>query len=305
MKPIKKYSSEELIQKIAELDISTFKDVDSFNLDENGLLNFLEENINPEEFEDKTVLGIDIYHYSQYKPLEQTLIPIVFKIIFEQAASLCIINSSYMFQKYKNVETFDKLFISTGDGGFLVFDTPLHAIAFTINFQMVVRYYNSHRFYPKLRKIVGAISLRYALTTDKVYRLNRNYYGTAIINNSRILDKDSLNRFLLDKNTYNWFLRKLNGIENLQIVSIHDLSKISDFEDYDLKLNGNNDIYPENNYNEPEGVTAIDIEEIGNIVSKSTSLSIYNLHLQYIGSLSNENRKIIITIGNLNTSGIN
>lgn len=304
MENITKYLSEDLIHKISEKDISTFTDKNHAHIDENDLLDFFKTTINPDEFQDKTVLGIDIYHYSQYKPQEQTLIPVLFKIIFEQAASLCIINSSYIFQKYKNLDTFNKLFISTGDGGFLVFDTPIHAIAFTINFELVVRYYNSHRFYPKLRKIVGPLSLRHVLTTDKVYRLNKNYYGTAIINNSRILDKDSLNRFLLDRNTFNWFLVNLNGIENLQLIDIHSLSHLDSFKEYSTCSIGMNEIFPDKEEKSKEGITSVDIEKIGTITSKSTSLSIYNLHLQFIGSLGGENMKTILTIGNLNTSGI-
>lgn len=305
MKRIKKYKAEEIIQKISEIDISSFEENDHFDLNSDDLHVYLKNKINQEKFNDKTVLGVDIYHYSQYKPLEQNLIPIVFKIIFDEAAELCLSNSSYLFQKYRNKQTFNKLFISTGDGGFLVFDTPMHAIAFTINFQMVVRYYNSHRFYPKLRKIVGPLSLRYVLTTDKVFRLNKHYYGTAIINNSRILDKDSLNRFLLDNNTYSWFLRKINGIENLQLIDINDLKQLSDFKSYQVLPDGINGIYPEKiEENERKGIQAIDVEKIGKITSKSTELSIYNLHLQFIGTLSCENKRIIVSIGNLNTSGI-
>lgn len=304
MNKIRKYNIDKLIQQISEQDISTFCDQGNIDTEELNLYNFLSDELNPTDFEDKTILGIDIYHYSQYKPLEQTLIPVLFKIIFEQVASLCILNSSYIFQNYKDSETFNKLFINTGDGGFLVFDTPLHAISYAINFQMVVRYYNSHRFYPRLRKIIGPLSLRYALTTDKIYKLNNSFYGTAIINNSRILEKDTLNRFLLDKNTYNWFLQHINGIENLQLISIDEIDKLIHFKDYNPNIDGTNEIYPEKMGYTFDRIITSDIQKIGNIMTKNTSLSIYNLHLQFQGSLSSNNKKIIVSIGNLNTSGI-
>ncbi len=304
MKKIKKYNKEAIVEAISSMDQSTFSDLGNSNIDEEDLLSMLNQEINPDTFEDKTILGIDIYHYSQYKPLEQALIPILFRIIFEQVASLCILNSSYIFQKYKNTETFDKLFINTGDGGFLVFDSPIHAVAYTINFQMVVRYYNSSRFYPKLRKIIGPLGLRYAMTTDKIYRLDNNFYGSAIINNSRILEKDSLNRFLLDENTYQWLLQEINGIENLQLISINQLKKLSVFQDYEEISEGENEIYPEKmGYNFDKIITS-DIQKIGKIISKSTPLSIYNLHLQFQGSLSNDNQKVIVSLGNLNATGI-
>jgi hypothetical protein len=305
MAKIKSFDNDTIIDLISELDKSLFCDKGLMNESEKYLLKKLKKEINPKDFSAKTVLGIDIYHYSQYKPLEQTLIPILFKIIFEQVSSLCILNSSYVFQKYKNAETFNKLFINAGDGGFQIFDTPIHAIAYAINFQMVVRYYNSGRFYPKLRKIVGPINLRYAMTTDKIYKLNKDFYGPAIINNARILSKDSLNRFLLDKNTYDWFLQNINGIENLQLVSLNQIDELDDFTDYDFSENENiNEIYPKKlGFNFDKIITS-DIQKIGKIETKLSQLSIYNLHLQYQGSLSDKNQMTIVSLGNLNTSGI-
>ena len=304
MERIKAYDQEELIRKISELDESLFSDYGKQNISEKDLLDNLNKQISPSKFPNKTVLGVDIYHYSQYNPLEQTLIPILFKIIFEQVSSLCILNSSYIFQKYRDTETFNKLFISTGDGGFQIFDTPIHAMAYAINFQLVVRYYNSFRFYPKLRKIIGPINLRYALTTGKVYRFDKNFYGPAIINNSRILGRDSLNRFLLDENTYEWFLLNLNGIENLQLISIQQIQKLDSFNEYTISNEGNNEIYPEVIGFNFDKILTTDIQKIGDIQAKNTSLSIYNLHLQYQGSLSANNQMTVVTLGNLNTSGI-
>ena len=35
-----------------------------------------------------------------------------------------------------------------------------------------VRYYNSYQFYPKLRKMIGPLGLRYALTQDQIFKFD-------------------------------------------------------------------------------------------------------------------------------------
>ncbi|MGB1040572.1 MAG: hypothetical protein ACPGVD_06855 [Flavobacteriales bacterium] len=303
MDKINTYKKEEIIKLISSKDINEFNKYCHEDVDEDDLLKLLKKEIKTESFSRKTVLGIDIYHYSQYKPLEQSLIPILFKLIYDQASELCSSSSSFLFQKYKSKDTFGKMFIDTGDGGFQIFDTPIHAVAFAVNFQMVVRYYNSFRYFPKLRKIVGPLSLRYAMTHDKIYKFDSNYFGPAIINNSRILIKDSLNRFLLDENTNNWLLYKINGIENLQNLSLIQLKELRCFADY-KKVDGKNKIYSDTEGFNFGGITGCDIQKIGDITAKKTLLTIYNLHLQYSGMLGKDIYNTIITLGNLNTSGI-
>jgi len=181
------FSKEEIAKLISSKDINEFGAYCHEDVDESDLLQLLNSKIETDNFTSKTVLGIDIYNYSQYKPLEQSLIPILFKLIYDKASVLCKSDSSFIFQNYEQ-ETFIGQFIDTGDGGFQIFDTPIHAMAFAINFQMIVRYYNSFRYFPKLRKIIGPLGLRYAMTHDKIYKFNNNYFGPSIINNSRILN---------------------------------------------------------------------------------------------------------------------
>ena len=138
----------------------------------------------------------------------------------------------------------------------------------------------------------------------QLYKLDDNFFGTAIINNSRILMKDSLNRFLLDKNTYEWFLYKINGIENLQLISVENLKELNCFEDY-KETDGKNKIYTKKRGFDFEKMISCDIQKIGGITAKATNLIIYNLHLQYLGKLGNNDHKTVVTLGNLNTSGIN
>ena len=112
MKKFKNYSIEELTQLIAKKDINDFSKFCHEDIDELDLLEVLKGEIETDKFAQKTVLGIDIYHYSQYKPLEQSLIPVLFKLIYQKSCELCLSNSSYIFQHYKSPETFDKLFIN-------------------------------------------------------------------------------------------------------------------------------------------------------------------------------------------------
>ena len=260
------------------------------------------------KFGDKTVLGIDIYQYSQYRSVEQSVVPFLFKLIYNEAVNLCMEKASFIFQKYKKSD-FKEQFIDSGDGGFQLFQTPLHAVIFAIHFELFVRYYNAFQFYPKLRKLIGPLNLRYALTHDQVFQFDNNFYGPCIINNNRILSKDELNRFLIDENTYNWFMLNMSGLENLQILSIDEILRINGFENYKIS-DKMESIFPNvMDFETKKSIISVDVQKIGKIMVKSTALSIYNLHIQYLGGITNredpENKTVItVSLGNLNTSGI-
>jgi len=269
----------------------------------------LEAYVKLKEFRRFSVLGIDIYRYGLYKHLEQTMIPALFKILFDKAIRLCLENNQFVFQNYTK-EKIEKSFISTGDGGFLIFENPLHSLFFAINFEMMVRAFNSYHHFPKLRKIIGSISLRYAITYDTIFHFENNYYGSAIINNARILEKDSLNRCLLDQRTYEWFLTNMDGIENLQTYTIYDIANIYEFTKYDKKLirEGVNDII-NTRLSRYTGIINSDILRVGQFQSKETVMNIFNLHLQITTYASADDkqdtkRRITVSLGNLNTSGI-
>lgn len=260
-------------------------------------------------FNKVSVLGIDIYRYGQYKHLEQTLIPVLFKILFEKATRLCLENNQYIFQRYTK-DRIERSFISTGDGGFLIFDSPIHALFFAINFEVMVRAYNAYHLFPKLRNFIGNLSLRYAITHDTIFNFENNFYGSAIINNARILEKDSLNRCLMDQNSYDWFLANIDGLENLQVYTIQDISNIQEFLDYDNKYidEGENQIL-DREISRRSGIINTDILKIGQIHSKEALMNIYNVHIQIALKIFADNQKdvkrtITVTLGNLNTSGI-
>jgi hypothetical protein len=277
--------------------------------DHRRLLKDLREYIRYDQIKRKAVLGIDMYQYSSYGEFEQTLIPFLFKTMFNSTIKMCLENHKFIFQRYSQ-ERIERNFISTGDGGFLLFDNPLQALLFACNFAVVLRVFNAYHFYPRLRRIIGAINMRYALTYDKVYTYEGNYFGRGIINNARILIKDDLNRCLIDEHVHSWFTTNLDGVENLQIVSINEIANIFEFsKDYDRDfLNFKDELFldePSRKY----GIINSDILKVGFIQSKETSISVYNLHLQVALVLLNDDdpnqkRLITVSLGNLNTTGI-
>jgi hypothetical protein len=308
-KPLRNLEFDKIINILREYDTeSTYEKVNIIP-DSKELYNRISEYVNTESFTRRAVLGIDIYRYGMFKHLEQTLIPSVFKIFFEKTIRLCLESNQYVFQKYDK-KTIERSFISTGDGGFLILETPLHAVMFAINFEMVVRSYNSYHLFPRLRKIIGSISLRYAITYDTLFHFDKNFYGTAIINNARILNKDNLNRCLVDESSFNWFLINIDGMENLQVYTIYDIANVYDFQSYDPAFieEGENEIIP-NKTTRYSGIINSDILKIGQIQSKEVFLNIYNLHLQVSLTIRSDaaqdkERLITISLGNLNTSGI-
>ncbi len=309
-KPIKKLHYKEIESILQKHDRRVVFEKTNIIPDSGELFKNLQEYVGYNMMSRKSVLGIDIYKYSSFGTFEQTLIPFLFNTLFDKTIQLCFENHAFVFQKYSAKEIKDK-FISTGDGGFLIFDTPLHSLLFAANFAMVLRVYNAFHMYPRLRKIIGAINLRYAITYDKIYTFDNNFYGRAIINCARILIKDELNRCLIDENVHTWFMTNIEGVENLQVISIEDIINI-----YDFKKNYKNDILskkPDEIFglenSRRYGIINSDILKIGTISSKETELSIYNLHLQislklYNDDDPNQKKTITISLGNLNTSGV-
>jgi len=309
--PIKELDYEEIKNILTEKDHRVIFRKTNIIPDDEDLYQALNQYVNYENIPNKSVLGLDIYQYSTgYGVLEQALIPFLFRRFMETTIDQCFANHKYIFQKYDPQKIKDH-FISTGDGGFFIFDTPLHSLLFAINFAVVLRVYNAFHFYPKLRRIIGSINLRYAITYDKVYQFGDNYFGRALINNARILQRDNLNRCLIDQNVNAWFLVNIGGIENLQVITTSEICNIHEFiDDYDSSiLDEESDeifgIIEKRTY----GIINSDILKIGKIQSKYTELNIYLLHLQVSLKLVNdddpEQKKVFtISLGNLNTAGI-
>lgn len=308
-KKVKRLSYDQILEILRQYDTESIFEKVNVIPDSEDLYDAIGNYIGLKSFSKKSVLGIDIYRYSLYKHMEQVLIPPLFRIMFEKAIRLCLENDQFVFQRYTK-ERIEKSYISTGDGGFVIFDTPLHALFFAINFEMVVRAYNSYHLFPKLRNIIGSISLRYAVTYDTIFHFENNYYGSAIINNARILERDSLNRCLIDQQTYDWFLLGIDGIENLQVYTIEQIANIYEFLDYDRSyiISGENEII-DSTISRSSGIINSDILKIGQIQAKETFFNIYNLHLQTTMRIFSDanvesRRTMTVSLGNLNTSGI-
>jgi hypothetical protein len=308
-KNLKTLSYDELRKILEEHDQRVVFEKTNIIPDSQELYEVLRKHISYNDIGRKSVLGIDIFKYSSYGVFEQTLIPFLFKTLFKNATRLCLTNHRFIFQHYDE-EYFQKNFISTGDGGYIMFDTPLHSLVFAINFAVMLRVYNAYHLYPRLRRIIGGVSMRYAITLDKIYMFENNFYGRGIINCARMLSKDDLNRCLIDENVHSWFTINMEGVENLQVITIDDIANIYDFKNYDRSLlaSSNDEIF-QHDVTRRYGIINADILKIGKISSKETELSIYNLHLQVTLNLTNDDdpsqkKTITFSLGNLNTSGI-
>jgi hypothetical protein len=265
-----------------------------------------------------TVVGIDIYKYSEYAQLEQTLIPKLFDAIYKETNSLILQNFKYLFQKqnaqddlFSHYGNFEMFFIGTGDGGYQILETPIHGIAYIAVFEALVRLYNSRKFMTKVYDIIGPITLRYAMTYDDLFKYGKSYYGSAIIKNARIIARDKLNRFLIDQNTYTWFQLKCIGVENIGTLTLDEISRYNEFKDYDDRLNmeeGNEIFAHSKGRITDEGIKSVDVQKLGIISEKSTRIDIYNVciqvHSKYGHFLQQSEQKFSYTIGNQNSNGL-
>jgi hypothetical protein len=254
------------------------------------------------------VLGIDIYRYSHYPEIEQFMIPVIFKQLYESAVHNCIREEPFLFQQLNQKELVDS-FISTGDGGFQIFPTPLHAFVFALYFEADLRTFNSFSSYPKLRNFIGEISLRYSLTLDKLFHFEQNYFGPGLITNARILSKDHLNRFLIDANSYNWFLKATAGIESLLRTNLQVLSQIDEFKSYDISKPKNNSLIFPVEKGEKSTLRLLNVQKVGLLEAKGTSIDIHSVFVQWDLNLTDESHKksdkpFVMSLGNTNISGI-
>lgn len=252
----------------------------------------------------KTVLGLDIYKYSEFAAESQRLVPVIFRLIYGMACSLVVMREPMLFAE----EDFQATFISTGDGGFQIFDTPLQGIIFAAAVQVALSAYNTAIIYPRTRGFVGGLTMRYALTRDLVYRLDDNWFGSGIISNARILSRDHLNRFLVDGHTVAWFDKTFGSVESLLIQQKDDIkrfaqdtAKAQSAESMFFDAKGDNSL-PQNCFR------ALDLQRIGTVTAKGRPLEVFNLHLQImirnILESRGINRQSIVTLGNLNAEGI-
>lgn len=310
---------DEIIKDITDIDIKDyFKSSDTKELqDDEGFIKIYDNHINP-LIDKKAVLGIDIYHYSQYEENRQVLIPVVFKMLINETIQWCEDDERIIFS---NIDWTDYPFIDTGDGGFFLFDTPLQAYTFALNFYIQLKVFNTGHMYPKLHHFIGDITLRSCITYDDVYKMGENYYGAAIIHNSRILSTDKLDRFMIDENTNTWFNSTLLGIDRMKYFTLDQLfkekveeNKKNNIENHSLYRATINEVERKLKTNEKEkrpytGIESVHIQKIGTIQVKMNKLSIYNIETQITTLVSDENNEkekfyFVTSVGNLNPSGL-
>lgn len=294
--PMRKVQYRELLRLLEKQD-PVFQRLGPDVVDDTPLREALDEYFSDKE-ESKAVLGIDIYQYSKM-PLEcQRLIPTLFKFLRDISLGICH-DEEFMFAAHPK----NGLYISTGDGGFEIFDTPLHAIVFAIHFQSVLVTFNGFLLHPRLRSMLGQISVRYALTYNTLFRQNSNFFGPGIITNARILARDALNRFLVDANTVEWFQRYLYSLESLQTIRAADLRHV---------MHSANAMSPRPRSllfgrRGRHNIESVDLQKVGFVSVKGADLDIYNLCVKTVMTLGSAERKKpvrVVTVGNLNTSGI-
>ena len=257
------------------------------------------------KYEEFSILGFDIYKYSKYKNLEQSLIPFVFKTLYYMTINNCLIQEKMIFKEYSDKKNFNDKLIDIGDGGFQIFNNPLEALVFAFYFQANLKTYNSFKEFKNLREIIGEITLRYALTTDILFRCENNYYGPAIITNSRLLSKDKLNRFLIDNKTINWFDMNLNGIENIQTLVRNDFKKIPFFSGYAINNEDNQSLLFSSGKTNTT-IKQVDLLKIDELEVKGDKFSIYSFHSK-VTLIAKDDlgfNRYTITLGNLNTAGL-
>lgn len=267
--------------------------------------------VGPEEsLGNQAVLGIDVYRYSQLDLLPQSIVPFVLRLLYSEVYRDSRSSCSYLF--HDSDDELRERFIDTGDGGFQLLETPVQALVFALEFETMLRLFNSFGLYPGLRSMFKTdITVRYAITYDKVFRFDHNYYGPGIINNSRLIGRDRLNRCLIDQGTFDWFTRSTGGVENLGTIGLQDLQRLPDFEDYDADLaTQDSRVFPkEGGLYIPTQWKDIDVLKIGEISVKDKKLQIYSLHVHFVSEMMDEkdntkSKFFTVTLGNLNTSGI-
>ena len=105
-----------------------------YNKPENSVESLLGKSLNAHYIK-KAVLGVDVYRYSKYRKYAQTLIPYVLHRLYEDTVT-DLTRYEQSFFADLSLKSFKSHFIDTGDGGFIIFDTPFHALFFAVYFAL-------------------------------------------------------------------------------------------------------------------------------------------------------------------------
>ena len=301
---MKETTYEELLEELNSVDVQDYLDNSDIEKDDK-IEKLVIDNI---EYRELSILGYDIYEYSQYELSKQSLIPFVFELLYKKIIPLILQSTDNLFEE----SDFSNNLISTGDGGFFIFQNPLQCVVFNTIFFGLLHAFNSYTFYPKLRDYIGPLTIRSCITTDKVYHYENNYFGPAIITNARIISKDKLNRFLIDENTYQWFLKKLSGIENIPEITYEDICNakvVKNTTAPSIFFYKEENLLKTMHNRRASKFKNCHIQKIGTITAKKNVMSVYNVELQAHMYYSDDKniflgKPFTITVGNLNCTGI-
>jgi hypothetical protein len=261
---------------------------------------------------DFSVLGIDIYRYSTFTEEKQIIVPIIFHGILRKTVNDILKYDAYIFSDFNDLEEFLKYFIDTGDGGFFIFPSPFQAFIFALFFQSNLRLFRTGMLYPFLLRDLknddqnSSIELRYAITYGKVYEMSANFYGPAIIDCSRLLSKDKLNRCLIDHNSIIWFEQECGGVENLSNLNYNEIQGRNLLGVTESPLESNLFFFRRPTADNSNMINRIDVQKLDEIKAKQQSYSAYNLYVQfqYTEDVKGIDQKMTVSLGNLNPQGI-
>ncbi|EKJ88724.1 hypothetical protein CLV96_4028 [Leptospira meyeri] len=257
---------------------------------------------------EKSILSIDILGYSQYEDYQQIVIPYLFKLLYDKTINQLLATERYFFTNLYEELQDRKRFIDSGDGGFIILDLPIQSILFSIYFEKFLNEFNSQHKFKNIRKVIGLVKVRYAITFDAIVYVEelKNYYGSAIINAARIISRDTLDRCLCDENTYKWFIENLTSFENLNNLSFNEIKKLIKINNpqlWDEKIKSL--VFPEEKYHR-NGINFSSISKIGELKIKKNLVSVYSIYIQntFEENIEKDINSVVVALGNLNTFGI-
>jgi hypothetical protein len=284
------------------------KELDEVNGNEIAIT--IKSHLEVSKLPEKTVVGFDIYKYSKYPSEKQILIPFILEKIFSITEETLQEYESLFFPKSSPLK---ENFIDQGDGGYLILDNPIHGLLFICYFDAALRLFNCGKISQNLVDFIEPLNVRYTMAMGHIFKFipdneapsGIHNFGEGIVRCARILSKDKLNRFLIDDRTFNWFMGKFNGIENLIIT---DVTKIIELLEMGHIEKASSEIFPSEKHKDGKsGIYDLDILKLNDINAKEDIMKVYNLHIKLglsIKQPSGSSEGLLIAIGNLNTQGL-
>jgi len=252
--------------------------------------------------ETKSVLGVDLYQYSQMEKLKQFVVPSLIREVFDLTHNNLAQTEQLFFTKAE-LDEIGSNKIDTGDGFYVILDNPIKATVYLIVFATTLQTVHTRRQAAILGDTFSDFVFRYTITTGDLFQYENKYYGDALIRCARIISLDKLNRFLMDRQSYHWFLENAEGFETMRLHKNADLVK---YKNAKLHTDKKSVTFPDESL-DPTLETVI-VQKIGMKTAKTDEVDIYSLYVQAKLSYRFEGTEsdflMIVSIGNLNVSGI-